>query len=121
MTISAVEAKTIMYEARFQPEGAYPGAGEPWPSTCMDCGRTSSPRLTLVKNKGARCRHCRRDAAGARRRVPEAEAVAIMQAAGFEPQEPFPGAGKKWLCKCNKCDELSDPRLSTVKKGHGCA
>jgi len=48
------------------------------------------------------------------------EAAKIMRAANFEPQESYPGAGKRWKCICTICQNEVTPRLSTVQNGIGC-
>ncbi|WP_419994445.1 hypothetical protein [Streptomyces boninensis] len=54
------------------------------------------------------------------RRIPEAEARAVMRASGLNPQVPYPGAGKPWECLCIRCGETVSPTLSNVKAGKGC-
>jgi hypothetical protein len=53
-------------------------------------------------------------------RVPEAEAVADMRAAGLFPLEPYPGALAPWLCACTSCGNEVAPSLESVRRGHGC-
>ncbi|MGY1825779.1 MULTISPECIES: hypothetical protein [unclassified Blastococcus] len=45
-----------------------------------------------------------------------------MRDAGLEPQEPYPGSDKPWLCRCTACDFVKPIRHSDVRKGHaGCS
>lgn len=101
----------------FTPRARYPGTTHrPWPATCNDCGQPSRPTLSRLRT-GARCRHCARTA----RRTPETQAVAEMRAAGFEPQEPFPGSvHAPWKVRCTTCCEVSWPRLHKIRHGGGC-
>ena len=43
-----------------------------------------------------------------------------MRDSGFIPQESFPGAKARWLCKCSKCGKLVKPAYSNVLQGSGC-
>jgi hypothetical protein len=112
--VDADEAVSVMRASGLEPLVAYPGANEPWPAQCITCGQIVSPHLTTVRAGGG-CVWC------ARRRVDAKAAVEVMRSAGFEPQEPYPGAGAKWRCLCSVCGRESTPRYSTVTKGHRCA
>ena len=49
------------------------------------------------------------------------EAVKVMNAAGLEPLEPYPGkCTKQWRCRCTKCKSTVSPRLTNVWRGGGC-
>jgi len=52
-------------------------------------------------------------------RFTDAEAVAIMCAAGADPQEPYPGASKPWRSRCRSCGAECAPRLNSVRSGAG--
>lgn len=55
------------------------------------------------------------------KRLDPVEAVAIMRAAGFEPEGPYPGSGAPWKCICLKCGDECAPRFSKVRvRGSGC-
>lgn len=55
-------------------------------------------------------------------RLDDAEAVARMTRAGFEPMEPYPGATAKWLCRCVGCGKEFRRALGGVRRsgGRGC-
>lgn len=50
--------------------------------------------------------------------IEPAVAVAEMRAAGVEPLEPYPGAGRPWRCSCSVCGRVTSPRLISVRQGH---
>lgn len=51
----------------------------------------------------------------------EAEAVRIMQLAGFIPQEEFKGGDYPWKCVCTQCGREVTPRFRQVRdRGYGC-
>lgn len=52
-------------------------------------------------------------------RLPEAEAVEILRAAGVEPRGPYPGSDTPWRCRCLRCGREVKPRLGNVRQGHG--
>jgi hypothetical protein len=43
----------------------------------------------------------------------------MMVAAGLEPIEPYPGAGKSWRCRCASCGVISRPVYNNVRRGQG--
>lgn len=55
------------------------------------------------------------------KRVSEVEACQIMETAGMQPLDPYPGRGKKWRCKCLHCGEVGYTNYNTVRRGgRGC-
>lgn len=78
---------------------------------CLSCGtplETSIHRLKRIKG----CKACNK---GTSVRMPVAEALQIMEEAGFQPLEEFRSVNEKWKCKCTKCGKVSSPSLKTVK------
>jgi hypothetical protein len=46
----------------------------------------------------------------------------VMLKAGLKPLEPYPGSGKPWKCRCQKCKKIVEPSFSNLQQGHaGCA
>lgn len=41
-----------------------------------------------------------------------------MRQAGVEPLEPYPGAGRRWRCRCMACGRETSPALTSVRSGH---
>jgi hypothetical protein len=114
-------AVAVMRAAGLEPAGPYPGAARPWPCHCMVCGRESKPRYANVSN-GTGCRYCGADRIRQALRLDPEVAVAAMRAAGLEPLQPYPGAGKPWKCRCTACGREVTPRYDDVRGGRssGC-
>jgi recombinational DNA repair protein (RecF pathway) len=53
------------------------------------------------------------------RKLDSEATAAIMRAAGLEPLEPYPGAGKPWRCSCACCGHTVTPRYNDVNNGLG--
>lgn len=47
-------------------------------------------------------------------------ALEDMKAAGFKPIADYPGVSEPWASKCLTCHSIVSPRLTNVRKGHGC-
>jgi hypothetical protein len=47
-------------------------------------------------------------------------AMADMQSSGFEPLVDFPGVSEPWKSRCKTCKAIVTPRLTNVRRGHGC-
>lgn len=120
-TTTANEAVALMREAGFTPMEPYPGSSQvPWHMRCDTCGEESSPRLTVVRARGGRCRHCVLARTHALRKTRgEAEARAAFEQAGVEPLGPYLGANKPWLSRCTRCGHDTDPIPNNVMRGQG--
>lgn len=113
-TLSENDARLVMISRGLIPQVPYPGSGRPWKCLCESCGNTVTPMLGTVR-KGHGCKFC------AGMIVVADEAIQVMRSAGLEPKDPYPGAGKPWLCVCTKCQRRVNPRLSDVRVGRaGC-
>ncbi len=53
------------------------------------------------------------------RRIDPLDAERIMREAGLEPLQAYPGAQKRWACKCLTCGASVHPALSSIKSGQG--
>lgn len=115
------QAAEEMRAAGYIPLQPYPGTtNRAWPCTCTACGKPSTPKLSNVRG-GTRCDHCARVAIGDAARISHGTAVAEVQAAGYEPLEPYPGKAKApWRLRCERCQEEVTPRLSSIRYGYGC-
>ena len=112
--LSDTEARQIMIDAGAEPLVAFPGTSRPWLSKCLKCKKEISPTLGNVKNQGTRaCAYC------AKKKVHPDDAVKIMQKAGLEPLEPYPGSNTKWKCKHLKCGEIVYPMYGWIVSGQG--
>jgi hypothetical protein len=109
------EAVKVMETAGFRPLEDYPGSHVPWRAACLNCGLESSPRYSLVRSRGSRCKYC------ARRALPEGEPERQMRERGLEPLEPYPGLHVNWRAKCVTCGTVVQPHFATVRhRGSGC-
>lgn len=53
------------------------------------------------------------------RRLTDVEATERMRAAGAEPLDPYPGAGRPWRCTCARCGRTITASLHSLTKGNG--
>ena len=111
--IDGDEAVQIMKLAGFQPLTKYPGARKAWRCKCLTCNRKVYPQLSSVKNRGSGCVYC------SNRKVDAKDAKKLMLEIGLRPLEPFPGAVKKWKCRCESCKRVVTPTYSSVQGGQG--
>ena len=119
LRLDPAHAVSVMRAAGFQPLEPYPGSGTPWPCTCSECGRQSSPSYGSAR-AGSRCRFCSADSAGVRQRRAHASAAKIMLAAGLEPMEAYTTANTPWKCRCLACGSKVTPTFSRIRDGGGC-
>ncbi|MFE7779190.1 hypothetical protein ACFU5O_36035 [Streptomyces sp. NPDC057445] len=114
-------AVAIMRAAGLEPLEPYPGANVAWKCRCAKNAHKVAPTFTSVRvGMSSGCRYCGRVAAGERRRAAGQEkAEADMRAAGFEPLEPYPGAGARWRCRHVACGRTVHPRLFKIRAGGG--
>jgi len=108
------DAVDVMRKAGLEPLEPYSAANKPWRCECKNCGKKVSPTLGHVR-QGHGCKHCAAVRRGQLMTVPEAEAEAVMRAAGLEPLVPYPGANTAWPCRCQKCGKEVSPRLNSVR------
>ncbi len=111
--IDSDEAVQIMKLAGFQPLAKYPGARKAWRSKCLTCNRKVFPQLSSVKNRGTGCAYC------AGNKVDIKDAKNFMLENGLTPLEVFPGAAKKWKCRCENCKRVVTPMYTSVRGGQG--
>lgn len=120
-------AERELRAAGFEPIAPYPGrVSAAWHSRCVACGSERRPRLIDLRRRGSGCR-CVSTTTGAGKTTGArgiaanaANAVAVMQKAGFEPLEPYPGSAQPWRCRCTNCHTESTPRYINARNGHGC-
>ena len=111
-----------MSRAKLKPLVAFPGAGKPWKSKCLTCGRTIFPKYRTVRKTLGGCKPCGRIKAGRKNRTDEAEAIAMMRSVGLEPLEPYRRGNAAWKSRCMKCNRVVAPHFALVKsKKSGCA
>ena len=54
------------------------------------------------------------------RKIPEAEARALMLSVGLLPLEPYRNANADWRCKCIECNREVVSRYNRAQQGSGC-
>jgi hypothetical protein len=113
--VSHDEACSVMRKNGYEPLEPYPNSSTPWMSKCIVCSKTSSPRYTNVKSGKSKCKYC-----SSRYRITAEEAIKIFENAGFELIGSYKDSQSPAECRCRKCGLVSNPRLSSVKKGTGC-
>ncbi len=109
------EAAKILLRRGAEPAEPYPGYSVPWSCVCLTCHREIRPTLGNAIKGHNPCAHCTGNA-----RFSDAEAGALMCESGAIPQEPYPGANKKWHCICNECKRDIYPTFANAKKFSAC-
>lgn len=112
-------ATALMLERGLEPLEPYRNSADQWRCRCLKCGTEVAPRYSNIKQGSGGCQPCKGIAQSARQRGPEAEAIAVMCAAGVEPLEPFRSSRVPWLGQCVVCENRVSPTLSSVKGGQG--
>lgn len=111
----------VMRAAGLEPLEPYPGTTSWWNCRCGRCGETVRAKHDNVRQGGYGCVACSYRLRGQKKRVPSADAFADMQAAGFEPLEPYGGIHTPWRSRCVVCAQESTPTLASVRhQGTGC-
>lgn len=117
----AAAAVEVMSAAGLEPLEPYPGTTSWWNCRCGRCGETVRTKHDKVKQGAYGCAACSYRLRGLKRRVPSADAFAEMQAAGFEPLEPYVGSHTPWRSRCQDCRQQSTPTLASVRhQNTGC-
>lgn len=67
------------------------------------------------------CGQCVRKRMATNLRRPQSEAIALVQAAGLEPLEPYKSAHSPWRCRCRQCGREVRPTFGNIRRGQlGC-
>ncbi len=117
--MSTEEASLVMFEHGFRPLEDYPGSQKKWLCECLTCGNEIFVLRNTVATIGTGCKHCWANRRGQALRVSELEAVAVMQAAGLKPLEPYKRSGDPWRCIHLACGREVSPSYNTVQQGGG--
>lgn len=111
--VDAESAHQLMVEAGFEPLAPYARVAAPWLCRCQRCGNEVSPTYQAVKAGGG-CRYC----AGLVVDPEQADALAADR--GMTPLELYPGANKKWRCRCDACGSETTTTYTQLRVGTGC-
>lgn len=107
----------MMRKASLEPLERYPGPRVPWRCRCLRCNKAVKPTFSNIAGGWGGCRHCASVASTNVKRLPEAEASAVLTEVGLEPLEPFPGVMTEWHCRCMTCGKVTEPLLNNIQKG----
>ena len=116
--VDPLEAVDLMLASGVEPNGPYPGARLPWPSTCLTCLRSVSPQYATVSTGHVACVYC------AKKKVDPQTAAEFAISRALEPLEPYPGAVLPWSVKCLKCSQQTSVTwvaLNKKREGAGCS
>jgi DNA-directed RNA polymerase subunit RPC12/RpoP len=116
----AADATRVMQDAGLEPLEPYPGTTRKWRCRCTRCGAEVSPTHNNVKQSGSGCRNCGIESAARKRRMDPGKALTWMQAAGFQPLDPYVSSNSPWRSRCLNCGRESTPMLETVRAGSKC-
>lgn len=108
-----------MERAGLEPLEPYKGSNVKWRVRHKTCGNDVVTTWHEINSGSGGCGICRYTKASEKLRIPEAQAIQIMREAGGEPLEPYINSHRKWKTRCLKCNFISSPMLSNVKKGQG--
>ena len=118
--VDPASAEKLMRAASLVPLEPYPGSGSYWRCECENCGKTVVPLYNTVRNTGYGCRFCGNKRRADSQRLIDSEARRIMQAAGLQPLDNYPGSSEPWRCLCRTCGRVVTPTRSNVAAGAGC-
>ncbi len=107
------EAVTKMKNLGLIPLVTYPGAKKPWKCRCLVCKRIVYPTYGSSSSRGSGCIYC------SGHKVDVKDAKKLMLKNGLSPLEPYPGAAKKWKCRCETCKRVVTPMYTSVQGGQG--
>ena len=107
------EATAVMKTLGLSPLVAYPGAKKPWKCRCVVCKRIVYPTYGSSSTRGSGCIYC------TGHKVDAKDAKRLMVENGLTPLESFPGAAKKWKCRCETCKRVVTPMYTSIQGGQG--
>lgn len=109
-------SKTFL-DHQFELLGNYISVNKPVLVRHLTCGTESERSLKSIKRGAGFCMGCTKN-----RVLTEAEALKVLEAAGFEPIGKFVNVDTPWESRCKKCGKVLTPTIHTLKgKGSGCA
>ncbi len=113
------DAVAVMRRAGLEPLDPYVRSGDPWRCLHIACGREVFPSYNSVQQGAGGCQQCGYLKTAAAIRHDGEFASAIMQSAGLEPLENYPGSHAKWRCLHLECGEEVTATLHAVRGGEG--
>jgi hypothetical protein len=116
----AGKAEADMLAALLKPLEDYPGSNNPWRCECLRCCDEVRPRLGHIRQGRGGCWRCGLASSASNQLGDPVKAVADMKAAGYEPLEEYPGAGRPWQCVHEPCGNEVRARLQKIRSDEGC-
>jgi len=113
-------AEKVMLKAGLKPLEPYKKGNSKWKCIHLKCGNVVYPRYSDVKKSDGTLRTGCIPCGYLKIKIPNKEAVGLMQESGFTPLEPYKSAHTPWKCKCNKCGSTVTPKYINIKQGKTC-
>jgi|694.fasta_scaffold154688_2 hypothetical protein len=113
------KAAEVMRQVGLEPLEPYVSSKHKWRCKCLTCGEVVTPQYNSVLVQGSGCKLCGKMRGGKKRRVPEQDAIEVMRAAGYEPQEPYLNSQTKWRCVHLKCGREVSVPYHQIQGGKG--
>lgn len=114
------DALRLMRSGGFEPLEPYPGAMEPWMCRHLECGEIRFPRYAHIQQGRRGCRLCSSRLAAESLRLDHDTAAKVMQDAGLQPLEPYPGTNNApWRCRHIECGDEVSPSYASIQQGQG--
>jgi hypothetical protein len=117
--VTPESAREVMLRADLEPLVEYPGSQKPWLSRCTRTSHLGRPTYSHVKARGHQCWQCRSEAIGTALSFTSEEAAKMMQDAGLEVLDAYPGSMRPWKSRCLGCDSIVSPSLHSIRSGQG--
>ena len=105
-------AYEIFRQHGLEPIEPFVNSSTEWKARCLTCGKTVSPKLSMVKANDSGCAYC------AGRRIDESDAIAIFKKNGLTPLIPYPGNKKPWDSIHEPCGKKVSPSFQSIAN-HG--
>ena len=115
--IEISEAKGLFSSLNYELIGDYETANKPVSVKHLSCGTYSDRSLKAIKSGKGFCKGCAKN-----RTFTEAEALLVLDKAGFEPIGKYVNVDTPWEAQCKKCRRILNPTVHVLKgKKSGCA
>lgn len=114
------DAVKIMKKAGLEPLVPYPGSNKKWKCRHIKCGEIVYPMHSWIVAGSGGCIKCGYIKNKEKQIFSDKDARILFLNNGLDPQIPYPGAGKPWKSRCNKCRQLVSPTYNSIKSGTGC-
>jgi len=111
------QAKGLFSSLNYELIGDYETANKPVSVKHLSCGTYSVRSLKAIKRGKGFCKRCTKN-----RPLTEAEALLVLENAGFEPIGKYVNGDTPWEAECRKCGRVLSPTIHVLKsKKSGCA